>query len=379
VNIMSKLADLANNTAQLSSNLTGQAAENALAGALELGNQVAGMMHNASNILDRDAASNTAPSPKTPTEKAAALNNLDDINRRAKANGGEIIPTDRTSAAALGTPIDESFLANDGDDIGIIIDDNEERDFVELTIQDGTDEIHLNHFIAYFEYPLEDESIRFTSDFLKHFTKIFNPQNIATASFESEHKYKGNDTIRFKLGGEGSTATDKMAGFCHSDWISIELTDDKKTFFARTLKREFNDVQEDYCMRFAFPLLESVVELNKQHFLAGRRSWKVGFDEEMGKYYVETTAMERYSHAIHEILEDVGDFPNQVRKIWKQLILNFLEYFDVDILTVELDGYDSEESVLIRMENIDYGQNPQIPEWFESIMQAHSGLDAPAL
>jgi len=105
VTVMGKLADLANNTAQLAGNLSGEAAENALNGAVELGKQVAGMVNEASKNLSTGTKSNTASPPETPTSKAAALNNLDQIEKNANARGGEITPIDKAKADAMGTPI----------------------------------------------------------------------------------------------------------------------------------------------------------------------------------------------------------------------------------------------------------------------------------
>lgn len=104
VSILGALADLANNTAKISGDLTGKAAENALNGAIELGKQVAGIMGNSTGVVGQGIKSNTASPPQTPTEKAAALNNLDDIERKTKS-GEQVSPIDKAKADAFGTPI----------------------------------------------------------------------------------------------------------------------------------------------------------------------------------------------------------------------------------------------------------------------------------
>lgn len=104
INVMGKLADLANNTSQLAGSLSGEAAENALNAAVELGKQVAGMMKDASNT---DNKSNIASPPDNPTEKAGALNELEKIKNNKKDNE-ETDAFDKAAANILGTDLGNS-------------------------------------------------------------------------------------------------------------------------------------------------------------------------------------------------------------------------------------------------------------------------------
>ncbi|MBK8703970.1 MAG: hypothetical protein IPN33_10320 [Saprospiraceae bacterium] len=63
------------------------------------------MVNTATKDWSRGTKSNTAPPPASPTSKAAALNNLDQIEKNANARGGEITPIDKAKADAMGTPI----------------------------------------------------------------------------------------------------------------------------------------------------------------------------------------------------------------------------------------------------------------------------------
>lgn len=94
--ILGSLAELANNTAQLSGNLAGEAAANALNAAVALGQQVAAMVGSAMNT-------NIADPPETPTTQGIVVEYLDDIKHNS--NGGPIAPTDQAGAGAVGAPI----------------------------------------------------------------------------------------------------------------------------------------------------------------------------------------------------------------------------------------------------------------------------------
>src|SRR5262249_52911098 len=94
--ILGTLAEVSNNTAQLSGNLAGDAAANALNAAVALGQQVASMVNAAMNT-------NVADPPRTLTQQGAAVNHLEDVQDHS--DGGAISPTDQAAAAGMGTPI----------------------------------------------------------------------------------------------------------------------------------------------------------------------------------------------------------------------------------------------------------------------------------
>ncbi|MDD9942696.1 MAG: hypothetical protein OXU20_16765 [Myxococcales bacterium] len=95
---LNSLSQLANNAAQLAGSLSGEAASNALDAAVALGQQVAALTGNA-------MASNVAPAPTTATEKAAALNLLDDISSNP-APEQSVSTNDSAKGDAMGTPLD---------------------------------------------------------------------------------------------------------------------------------------------------------------------------------------------------------------------------------------------------------------------------------
>ncbi len=103
VSALSDLATLANNSAQLAGNLSGEAGKNALNAAVELGKQVASMVNNA-------MGQNVGPVPETPTEQGAVKNELERMAENPTPDA-PLSPTDHANARQLGAPVggDESF------------------------------------------------------------------------------------------------------------------------------------------------------------------------------------------------------------------------------------------------------------------------------
>lgn len=398
VSILGTLADLANNTAQISGNLTGQAAENALQGALGLGNQVAGMMHNASNILDRDTSSNIPPSPKTPTEKAAALNNLYEIKKKLSP-GQPFSEFNKAQANIFGTsinpPVDPNFIP---ESIFTFL-SNELEGFTELDRDmHGIGELHFNHFIGYFNSDEELDVIELTRKLYNRFDSIFSTINRAEAE-KTGRLFNAKETIRFSLGGNLGGIKEKLGGLLHDDWVSVEMTNDSSSFYARTLKRNFFEISERLAIIAgkAFKIIipgpvddviieksaKGLVEINQHHFLAGRRSWKIGFENENNRYFIETVAIERYSQAIHELGEDFLELKKNIAEIWMNLILNTAQDLMVEIKFPQSNydkyiqnQYDFRNQVFIKMEDLTYSKNFSIPDWFKGLEEAHPGLFA---
>jgi hypothetical protein len=107
--ILGSLAELANNTAQLSGNLAGDAAANALNAAVALGQQVASMVGASMNT-------NVADPPKTLTAQGSTLNYLDEV--KENSNGGPIAPTDQAGTGAVGAPVPTTGTASSNGSTG---------------------------------------------------------------------------------------------------------------------------------------------------------------------------------------------------------------------------------------------------------------------
>lgn len=109
--ILGNLANLANNTATLAGNLSGQAAENALNGAIELGKQVAGMVNKAAENWG-SMNSNVARPPQNPTEKAGLLNTIEGVNKRNPKNE-DYRPKEKAVLVSQGFDYDSLIASND--------------------------------------------------------------------------------------------------------------------------------------------------------------------------------------------------------------------------------------------------------------------------
>ena len=99
VSTLGTLAQLANNTAQLSGNLAGNAAASSLRAAVELGKQVA-------SLLGPAMKSNVNMPPANPTAIGGALGHLETLSDTSPS------PNEQAQAAATGTPIPTPESAN---------------------------------------------------------------------------------------------------------------------------------------------------------------------------------------------------------------------------------------------------------------------------
>ena len=103
--ILGNLASLANTTATLAGNLSGDAAANTLNGAVALGQQVAGMVNNASKM-------NLPSAPSNPTQKAGLLNTIEDLNKNNKQNT-DYTPKEKAVLASQGLDYDSLIASSD--------------------------------------------------------------------------------------------------------------------------------------------------------------------------------------------------------------------------------------------------------------------------
>jgi outer membrane protein OmpA-like peptidoglycan-associated protein len=106
--VLGNLSEMANQTAQLAGKLSGEAAKNGLDAAVSLGNRVASMTESA-------LKSNAAPPPLTPTEKAGALANLDEISEDP-APQQPVSDNDEAKGDAMGTPISRNGTGQNKDE-----------------------------------------------------------------------------------------------------------------------------------------------------------------------------------------------------------------------------------------------------------------------
>ena len=254
-----------------------------------------------------------------------------------------------------------------------------EGDFIEKTVyKDGVGNFHINHFIGYFSYkgvinPNPELIKTFNTKFFNNFCQIFSPDNAAIAS-PSKFNYENKKTVKFEINGNSKfkdTIIEDIkyfSGLIHPDWVSFEKYNDL-SFYGSTLKRnwaekfevdlfkdvtnvlkQFNLVTTENAMRF----LINLIEVNQHHFLAGRRSWAVGYDDSLALFFVETMAFERSSQCEYSVVEKTGKLRETIIELWTCLIFNFFKMFPIqpsDIFKIP------EHFNLLKTENYDLKSN----------------------
>lgn len=259
--------------------------------------------------------------------------------------------------------------------------------FTELSaIFDGVGNYHTNHFVGYFNPPqgLKLKVKELTQLFYENFCTIFSANNIASARPGDPLKFMGLDTVRFRIGGNLGDDFDKATGLVHHDWVSMQMEKPAgETFYGTTLKREW---MEDFELktlseavgRYETKFALGAIWINQHHFLAGRRSWRVGHNDDLDAFYVETATFERNSNIIYQGAEWGGRLRDDVKKLWAHLIVNFAAAARVKLLHNYLPpGYafvDEVGDVAYKADEHESGVNALNASWFAEVLKRHPGL-----
>jgi len=200
------------------------------------------------------------------------------------------------------------------------------KDYAE-TIEGGVGPFHFNHFIGYFKPPKRKVS---TIDFFAHFPLVFNAEgNVASAVTSEGYKFKGHDTVKF-------LHANPIKAYGHEDWVTLQMAEDNLSFFARTLKREWVYTKEAAANALLKRNLDIKlpIEANQRHFLAGRRSWAVGYLPASKLNYIETAAFERFSHPFYHDHEYALSIKAEtIVDIWVKLIKDYADYYEVELIS----------------------------------------------
>lgn len=277
-----------------------------------------------------------------------------------------------------------------------------EGTFVELPVTGGVGPFHVNHFIGYSSQTLLTPKVKarlaeLQQRFRDDFTEIFSVKNVADANLRP-YFHKGNDTIEFEIGGNDETSKGmyylrQIMGFNHSDWVSMQDHPESRSFYATTLKRNWVTFLEESAIS-ALELVdertakatEAFLEINRHHFLAGRRSFKVGYDEDLKRCYIETAALERSSLEFYDMIERTGLLRPMIVQIWTSLIENFEKGYGGSPEFYWLSASGNPENVpdeYIVQGNVAYraaqvrGMKEAInASWFKKVLDRHPGLVA---
>ncbi|MDB5227531.1 MAG: hypothetical protein JWN78_1724 [Bacteroidota bacterium] len=271
-------------------------------------------------------------------------------------------------------------------------------------IFNGAGDYHFNHFIAYID-PLQNDLPTIES-FYEKFCNVFSLENIAKV-MESERSFNGHPAFKFTLGGNIGNKIKKIIGFFHDDWVAMQMFKDGKSFYATTLKREWNEPMDNIVFNAletinpleplknimmsdvlvdSSPLLSTsyrlIVDLNKKHFLAGRRSWSLGYDSIIKLYYVETAALERNSDIIYSGLVKAGGMRQDIIDLWANLLANFAPVFGIHLCLLSPPIYGKVFPKDYKVQNnVAYqtGSKANIADavntpWFATVLKRHLGL-----
>lgn len=232
-------------------------------------------------------------------------------------------------------------------------------DFTELPVYQGVGDWHFNRFRVAFEPSRALNKQLLAKDFVNNF-----PQYVTSkyAEIRKNRDFGSRPTIHFHgikmmhfvVGGDGMPAesVDIDVAAPHSDWVVKIDDNDNLGFTAQTLKREFRDPDEDDSFllkvvpysRFSdranqymdeakygkwLPRdMSDPVEINRMHFLAGRRSWRLddgkNFEVDGDVLVLETCAVERFSHQKFKTADAVLGIQASIPDIWIAMLENFV-------------------------------------------------------
>jgi len=275
--------------------------------------------------------------------------------------------------------------------------------FREIPITDGVGEFHTNHFIGYSAYEEVDpmraafRAARFTKVFQQNFCAIFSEKNVATAVLHPDIKHQGDSTVEFRVSGNVGNSAEKAGGLFHSDWVVMRSDSASASFYGTTLRRDWKYPGEALLAAAVAvvgakaksasgkekPVTQAVgdrlVKVNQHHFLAGRRSWKVGYDAALHRFYVETAAFERNSLCEYHVVEEFQVMREAIVKLWTNLVDNFESHargwMSAPRIPEEVpSGYDTRGNAAYRAGKHKTAAQALGTDWFASVLLRHPGL-----
>jgi hypothetical protein len=266
--------------------------------------------------------------------------------------------------------------------------DGKEGQFFELRVTGGVGPFHVNHFVVYSALldlsnpkPVVGPLLQF---FYSSFTSLFEPDNAAKAD-RREYTYNGAETIEFELGGTGEwDILPTLGGLLHSDWVSFQKSDDDESFYASTLRRGWTLFSERLALGTSAGttrrVLAEEIKVNQHHFLAGRRSFRFGYDPALRRLYAETAALERSSLCEYRLLEKTGVLRSIVIELWTTLLVNVQQQFHFKFVApsslpaATRAGYQVSGNTAYRTGEFETAAEALADPWFAKLLPRHPGL-----
>jgi len=253
-----------------------------------------------------------------------------------------------------------------------------------LPERDGIGKYHINHHVGYFEPKSEFNSLTEIDRLFSNFGTIFSKNNIAVAVL-TKYKFKNHNTIKFTIGGTEGGILDNLAGVLHDDWVSLQMEANGQSFFASTLKREWMENSEIVVSTgsqlFPWPppgdhySVKEAIKINQRHFLAGKRSWKIGYDDELKLLYLETAAFERFSSIPSLVAGTLIESQNKIIEIWTNLIENYAIQGQFTLVPhLPDEEYELNRNVAYKERDHDSAKEALNSSWFSKVLAKHPGL-----
>lgn len=221
--------------------------------------------------------------------------------------------------------------------------------FKELLIAQGFGEVHFNRFRVAFRRPPNTTAQTLAGDFVMNFPKYLDSPHATVIPGPADHD--GKPTLKFH--GPLRVLNVDVAR-PHNDWVFQFRVDMTKGFTAQTLKRLFIDWGEDFAAGAGDALVSSqpvfsgpvaaiktvtwaagwepsAIEINRRHFLCGRRAWRLDEGAVFGVnqpdvLVLETAALERFSHPAFAVGDRVMGLEAIIPSIWIANLNNFMRY-----------------------------------------------------
>lgn len=238
-----------------------------------------------------------------------------------------------------------------------------------LASRDGVGPYHINTHIAFFQPPAGFDLSSACNRLFMSFPAIFSPGNLARAEF-SNCRFNGDRTVKFTL--------NEFVGHLRDDWVAMKKN--QHNFVATTLERKWYELMEIVVQHgsvIASPSIGTLfgrigVDINRRHFLAGKRSWTLGHLPN-GLHFIETAAFERYSHGAFMAMEGPAGMRTKILEIWTNLLLNYVRSVGGTLNPYSPAGYRRHRGVCHReAESAD--PRPLRSGWFSRVLRRHPGL-----
>ena len=231
-----------------------------------------------------------------------------------------------------------------------------DTNFVELKVHGGFGEFHLNRFRVAFERPKHFTREALAREFVANFP-YYLKSDVAKVAISRERTFEGDLTLKFWGSLTIAGGRIEMNRGVHHDWVGRVWVDDRRGFTVQTLKRMFWEPWDDAAAAVGGGALGAMVagaqgnmaagaqgsilggaasvDLNRFHFLAGRRAWRL--DTAQGQLtgdlagwskedilILETGAIERFSHPAFLAGDYVARFEERIPPVWIANLDNFV-------------------------------------------------------